>query len=112
MFLGRQAALLPSPVLPSLSFLLTPWEEGLAWPSPCLLYFIQYKQPLGGAFSVAWSHTHTHTDTQTDIQTHTHTLEPSALLLLGTPSTPSDVSGGQWCRDAGGQGQEATWLQA
>ena len=34
------------------------------------------------------------------------------LLLLGTPSTPLDVSGGQWCRDDGSQGQEAMWLQA
>ena len=49
------------------------------------------------------SHTHTHTHTRWSQMT---------LLLLGTPSTPSDVSGGQWCRDAGGQGQEATWLQA
>ena len=66
---------------------------------------LQYKQPPGSAFSVAWPYTHTHT--------HTHTRwSQMTLLLLGTPSTPSDVSGGQWCRDAGGQGQEATWLQA
>lgn len=76
MFLGRQAALLPSPVLPSLSFLLTPWEEGLAWPSLCLLYFIQYKQPLGGAFSVAWPYT------------HTHTLEPNDSTAAGNPVHP------------------------
>ena len=47
------------------------WEQGLAWPSPCLLYFIQYKQPPGGAFSVSWPHTHTHT------HTHTHKWEPN-----------------------------------
>ena len=79
------------------------WEQGFAWPSPCLLFFIQYKQPPGGAFSVSWPHTHTHTHTSGSQMT---------LRLLGTPSTPSYVSSGQWSRDAGGQGQEATWLQA
>ena len=106
LFLGRQAALLASPMLPSLGLLFTFLGTGscLAQPVSPLLHSVQAASRrcfLG----VLATHTHTHT--------HTHTSgSQMTLRLLGTLSTPSYVSSGQWSRDAGGQGQEATWLQA